>query len=178
MGCRERGATLIEVLVTAALMLVGVLASGSLIVHSVKLDRSVMRTLNDPAAEQAIAWIRRDVHAAAALRTASVLWTAEALELQMFDEVVVRYSQLDGALLRRQLDGEGVELTRRVILERLQDWQWRTPTLDLLEVVLVLPSHGDPVAVATKAGHKQFGEVGARRTEAVFSVRAHGRRSW
>ena len=178
MGGREGGATLVEVMVTAALILVAVLAGGSLIVHSVKLERAVTQTLNDPAADQAVEWMRRDVHAAAALHAGSLLWTGEALELKFFDGSIVRYSQLDGTLLRRQRDLDGVELTRRVVLRQMHEWRWRTPTVDLLEVTLVLPGHGDPTRVATKAGHSHFGVTDLKSTHALFSLRSPGRRSW
>lgn len=175
MADREGGATLIEVLVSAALVIVAVLVAGSLIVHSVKLDRSLMSALRQPDGDLAIAWIRRDVHAATALIDRSVVWTEQQLVLRAFGGAETVYTIRDGVLVRQGLDPAGAEISRRVVMRRVDGFCWRGLTPRLLEVELTLPPRENRVQASDG---DRLAEGRQETFRALVALRARGAGSW
>jgi hypothetical protein len=132
----ERGATIVELLVTAALVIVAVLVAASLIMQSARLNRSVLEGLSRPDGELAMAWVRRDVHASVALLDPGFGWSEGPLRLAQFGGAEVVYSWRDGVLMRAELDAEGEEVGRRTVMRRLDGWRWRALATRLVEVEL------------------------------------------
>ncbi len=169
MARNQTGTSLIEVLVTMALVSIAVMAAGSLIVHSTQLQKSVILALGDPVAEQVVAWLRRDVHMAAGLQHASFSWTDHELALKNQDGTSVFYSIDGDTLIRADVDSKGAVTARRTLLRPIAEWRWRSPTANLVEIEVTLPFHGNPLVDT----------VETQRIRTVLALRGgYGGRSW
>jgi len=174
----DRGSTLLELMVSLALISVASLAASSLIVQSVRVFDSLGRSMSDPEAVIARSWMRKDVHSARSIEGATGIWSDLELVLATGEGGAVIYAQDGGRLLRRVIDRNGAETEDRTLLHGLVEWRWRVAGSRVIEVELVLPSHLDPVTAALVADPKRRPEVSLRRETLVLAVRSGGGSSW
>jgi prepilin-type N-terminal cleavage/methylation domain-containing protein len=139
-GARQRGFTLLEMVVALAVVGVALLLSAGLFKEAYVLQAAAGRQLDDPLADVATARLRLDVQGSHRIlgglpTLLGPLWTGEPLELEgYFPDTVLRYEQVGGELHRVVLDAGGEELSREVWMRRVVLWRWRPLSPRLLEV--------------------------------------------
>ncbi len=177
MSTGERGASLLEAVISLALISGVVAAAGPLIVQSARLFVVTGRTLTDPSAAAVSGWLRRDVHQATAVEAWTGEWSPSLLALRQADGEVVTWEALEGALVRRRIAVDGHLLDRRVLLRRVKNWRWRS-FRGLVEVEFELPTHLDPVAAVGRNEVSDLSTVRDERHRFTFTVRAAGGTVW
>ena len=173
-----RGATLIELMVSLALISVALLAASSLIVQSIKVFDSLGRSMSDPDAVIARSLMRKDVHSARSIDRGTGSWSADELVLATGEGGSVIYEQHGDRLLRRVIARDGSETDARTLVHSLVGWRWRVAASRVIEVELVLPSHLDPAIAALITDSKRRAEVSLRRETLVLALRRGGGSSW
>ncbi len=174
----DRGSTLVELLVSLALISIAVLAATALIVQSIKVFDSLGRSMSDPETVIARSWICKDVHSARSIEGATGTWSDSELVLATGDGGAVTYALDGGRLLRRVVDRHGAETDTRTVLHGLAEWRWRVAGSRVIEVELVVPSHLDPVTAALVGDPGRRAEVSLRRETLVLALRGGGGSSW
>jgi prepilin-type N-terminal cleavage/methylation domain-containing protein len=174
----DRGSSLIELMVSLALISVAVLAAASLIVQSVRVFDSLGRSMSDPEAVIARSWMRKDVHSARSIESSTGIWSDHELVLATGDGGAVIYEQDGDRLLRRVIDRNSTETEDRTLLHGLVEWRWRVAGSRVIEVELVLPRHLDPATAALVSISQRRAEVSLRRETLVLALRQGGGSSW
>jgi len=174
----EAGATVVELLIAVILVVIAVLAGGALIVQSARLDRSVVESLRFPDGELALGWIRQDVHGSAALVNPTVSWSHGPLRLRGFSGGEVVFAPMNDLLIRRDVDEDGVEISRRFVARRLAGWRWRSPTARLIEVELRGGSSTDRLRVYGEMRPAEQSGRALRTVRGLMALRSSGARSW
>ena len=82
-------------------------AGAQLITHSVRLLGPPGPPVLDPVMVHVDERIRRDVQEAAELTTVESIWSEESLEIRTRTDSIVRYSVVDGSLVREELSAAG-----------------------------------------------------------------------
>ncbi len=173
----ERGATVVELLVSLALISVVFVAAGPLILQSIKLFDATGRSLTDPSASLVGSWLRRDIHSAASLHSWSDEWGNETLVLLSHDKEIITYEVDDSSLIRRRLDLAGELIDRRVILRNITYWRWRA-LQGFVDVQIVLPGHVDPTRAALIRDRQRATASTQKIENFSFSLRGRGGRTW
>lgn len=136
----DRGATLPEVLIGAALMASLVLVGARLVERSVTVMARVGREARGPSLELLRAQLRRDTQEALGIASGAIGWSPGALILVHNGGRTVEVG-LDGDELRRRVrDGSGATVSDRVLAGGVTGWWWRpvpSRILDLKVTVLV-----------------------------------------
>ena len=170
--------TLIELMVSLALISVASLAACSLIVQSIRVFDSLGRSMSDPDAVITRSWMRKDVHSARSIEPGTGIWSDHELVLATGEGGSVIYEQNGDRLLRRVIDRNGSETEARTLLHSLVGWRWRVAGSRVIEVELVLPSHLDPAIAALTTDSKRRAEESLRRETLVLALRRGGGSSW
>ena len=175
---RQRGATLIELVVALALVSIVFMAAAPLVVQSARLFGAAGRTLADPDVDLIGAWLRRDVHRADSIT--SVQNSEEErpeFVLGMQDGTLVTWKLEGDSLVRMKESGEGEVLRRIVVLQRVRSWSWFAAQ-GCLNVSLGVGAHIDPgKSVLFEEVEKTAGER-SKTVDFCFSLRGAGGRSW
>ena len=174
---RQRGATVVELLVSLALISVVFVAAGPLIIQSIKLFDATSRSLTDPSASLVGAWLRRDIHSAASLHSWSDDWGEETLVLRSHDGEIITYEVDESALIRRRFKLSGELIDRRVILRNITFWRWRA-LQGFIDIQIVLPGHIAPTHAALIRDRKRITLITQETERFCFSLRGTGGRSW
>jgi len=170
---RESGMSLVELLVSLALLSVVFLAAGPLIVQSIRVFGAAGRSLMDPDAVVAGAWLRQDVHSAYSVGTGP----DNRMMLLMPEGKHVSYEQSGSSLVRRVYSAKGEVLSRQKIVPKIIGWGWGYVG-DCVYVNLYLPSHVEPGRVALIRDSKRMKTTGVRSERFCFSIRGQRRMSW
>jgi len=171
-----RGFTLLEALVVLALVSIVMLAAAGLIVQSLRLLEATGRSLRDVSFTTASVHLRREVHSAAGLRDANPLWSSTPLELRSHGGGWVRIEPNAGRLERVEVSASGLEVGRRVLLQRLRRFRWRAAAGSLVELEVTLSVHRDPWHAALSPTPGVDASEAERVERLLLAVR--GRRSW
>jgi prepilin-type N-terminal cleavage/methylation domain-containing protein len=155
-GQAQAGYSLLELMVTLAVMSVAMLLASTLIVQAMRLMQTTTRAIEDPQM-LTHAWLRRDIHRAASLVSWSFSWSSDPLVLRLPSGETVAYAVDEGQLTRSRYDSLGDQLEHRVLLPAVQLWQWRTLAGAVVETQTRLKLAEDPIHAAA------FEEPGRQR---------------
>jgi prepilin-type N-terminal cleavage/methylation domain-containing protein len=153
---RQRGFSLIELMVATLVTLVAMAIAAGLLVEARKLFAAAGREQRDPTVELAGAWIRSDVSSAYGY-VHQPPWsdtTSGSLVLFLNSGGATRY-HLDyerRQLIRTRVGPDDRVLSRRAVLSRIVDWQWSEPYDGLLLFELEYQRHTRPLVANAGRG--------------------------
>jgi prepilin-type N-terminal cleavage/methylation domain-containing protein len=136
---RQRGFTLLEMVVALALFAVAMLLAGQLLGESRRLLVAGARKAQDPLATYVLLRLRSDVQAADRVAEGAPQgeWSEEALELPgAVPGSLVAYERQGEELVRRFEDGADAS-GRQAWMSRVERFRWRRLGTKLVEVELV-----------------------------------------
>jgi prepilin-type N-terminal cleavage/methylation domain-containing protein len=131
---RQRGTSLVELLVVLALLSVMVLVAAQLVVHSMQLLGATGRAVRNPLVVHVTSRLRHDIQEAAALQSAAWSWSEDPLVVVNHDGSRVRVQLEGGNLVREKTGGLGEPADRRVILRGVTGWWWRCPVAGVVDL--------------------------------------------
>lgn len=138
----DRGATLPEVLVGAALMAALLLIGARLVERSVTVIARVGREARGPSVELVRAQLRRDTQEALGVASGAIGWSPGTLILIHNGGRTVELG-LDGDELRRRVrDGSGVVVSDRVLAGGVTGWWWRPVSARIVDLKVTVLVHG------------------------------------
>lgn len=133
----ERGFSVVELLISAALLLLAVLMATQILLESQRLFLRSQRELVAEDTDFATHRLRSDLRSADFPSLPIVAldgrWMTSPLTLRRGAGSIVWV--LDGeALVRRELAADGEVSAERIMLQRLDSWRWRALSTSLIEV--------------------------------------------
>ena len=134
---RQRGYTVLELLVSASLLTFVVLTAVGLLDESGRLMSKAQVDFAEPSVDLTTRWLRRDIQGAAGIAVPEIRDETNFLEIVGNPEGTLRYEKLDGNLDRVLLAPDGTEIGRRTLLRRVTGWEWRVRNLARPEVEIV-----------------------------------------
>lgn len=140
------GFSLLEVVVTLAVLAVALALSGRLVLES---QLGLLRTqaeLANPLPRYALTRLRADVEGAASVPAILSDWRSSPLVAIASDGGRVAWRLSGEELERRVLDGAGATLVRHVALREVAGWRWRAAAPGLVDVELTYRAR-DPSGV-------------------------------
>ena len=166
-----RGASLVELLVVLLLLSVMVLVAAQLVTQSVRLLGATAAAVHNPVAVVVTERLRRDVQEARGVAAQAPEWIEDPLELRLAAGRRLRWSVVDGDLVRTTLAPGGAVLDSRIVLRGVVSWWWRTTSPGVVDV-----SYGYLLARAPETpGSGMPGSERLRRVENLrFAVRGGG----
>jgi prepilin-type N-terminal cleavage/methylation domain-containing protein len=173
---RERGTTLIELLVSLALLSVIAMVTAQLVIQSTRLTDGAARTALNSNLVLAGEWLRRDTYEAAAVVGGATGWTDGPLVLVAQHGGWVAFAVVEGNLVRTDAQPGGSGTDTRVLLRGIEGWQWRVDAAASLRIEIE--------ALANPGAHDDLTGVGfadpERRTERLtLALRGRpGGRAW
>jgi len=173
----ESGATIVELLVSLALISIVFLAAGPLIVQSVQLFSSTGRALTDTSATMSGSWLRRDVHSAASIDAWSPQWTDDPIMLHSQNGEIITYEVDGSGLVRCRFEPTGEQIDRRVMLRRVERVRWRA-LQGLIEIEVLTRAHVRPTTAALIRDRQRLNAVTLKTERFCFALRARGGHSW
>ena len=132
----SRGFSLLEVVVTLAVLAVALALAGRLILESQLGLVRAQAELGNPLPRYAMTRIRVDVEGAASVPAILPGWRAAPLVAVLPDGGAVAWRQSGDELERLVLDGAGVAVVRHVALREVAGWRWRATAPGLIDVEL------------------------------------------
>ena len=165
---RERGFTVVELVVTMLLLSVALAIGAGLLVEAVRIFSATGRELREPASELTFRLLREDVRAAFPRPIGSGL-TGQPLDL--YRETGRQSWNLEGERLeRRSFDAEGNDLGARPMLDKVLFFRWSVLPRGRVEVEIVRrrPAGGSALRAATSAW-RSHGEIFEAATIVVGS---------
>jgi general secretion pathway protein J len=131
---RQGGFSLVELLVSMALMALAGVAGWTLWDDAVHLMAAAGRAQRNPSFAPLSCQLRHDVHAATGLGEGGAAWTPGPLTLLRADGGAVLF-ELDGDRLWRVVeDSRGRRHDRRRLTDGVVDWRWRETRRGLIDV--------------------------------------------
>lgn len=173
---KDRGTTLVELLVVLALVSVMVLVAADLIVHSIKLVGATGRSVRNPLVVHVTGRLRNDIQTAFGVRDPEASWSDTPLEIRTRDHRILRFEVVGGNLMRHNLSADGSLLDERLLLRGITAWWWQVPAPGVVDLRI-----GYLVAPGTeKQSSRDVGYAKERRTENLrFALRGYGlNRRW
>jgi type II secretory pathway component PulJ len=131
---RQRGSTLLELVVATAISMLGLWLAADLLTESARRLAVAGREMRQPIGTLTERLLRRDLQAAIGGFAEDPLGSTAGLALSRPDGETIVYLVEAGALVRVDLDPSGAERGRRVLLRDVVAWRWRVPYAGLLEV--------------------------------------------
>jgi YD repeat-containing protein len=170
---RERGYSVIELLIVLSLAVLIVLGAAQLVAESVVIFERAGRALRAPSLTLTMATLRRDIQdSAAVVGVPPISWTQTPLDLVAWDGRRTRITHDGDALVRLSYDLAGQPTGRRVLARGVSSWWWRLSNPWTIDVRVIATAAADPLG----------GQRGAlnRRTEVRRFARrgAPDGRSW
>jgi prepilin-type N-terminal cleavage/methylation domain-containing protein len=173
---RQRGTTLVELLVSLALLSVIAVLTAQLVIQSTRLTDSAARTAHNPSLVLAGEWLRRDVYEAAAVIGGAAGWTDAPLVAVAQHGGWVAFALVDDELVRTDAPPAGVSADTRVLLRGVEGWRWRIDGAASVRVEIE--------ALANPAAHRDltgmgFSEPERRIERLTLALRGRpGGRAW
>jgi prepilin-type N-terminal cleavage/methylation domain-containing protein len=128
------GFSLVEVVLTMAVLAVALALAGRLILESqLGLVRAQAELLN-PLPRYALARLRADLETASDVAAILPGWRSSPLLLSLAGGERVAWQQSGAALERLVVDGAGAVLVRHVALRDVAGWRWREVSPGLIDV--------------------------------------------
>lgn len=117
---KESGFSLLELLVSMALMLLGLALAAQLLLESQRTFALAGRAAQEPLVGYAVAQLTTDVQASSGAQAAS----DGALLLTGLPEGTVRWDRRGESLLRTVIGTDGTIRSHRPVLQRVTAWRW------------------------------------------------------
>jgi hypothetical protein len=171
---RDGGLTLVEVLVTIALMGTTLIAVAELFDLSFGAIASAGRGALAPSVWQPCQKLREDAQAASAFPLAAA--QRGSLRFDYGDGGAVVWRVSGGVLKRAELDASGRRAGEASLLHGVIGWRWRSVGLDLLEVRITVEHPPPATGISTRRRQAEW----VRTTEVLHIARRgrDGGRSW
>lgn len=171
---KARGFTLIEAVIALAVLAVGLVLAGSLLVQAQRMLAQAGVEARHPVSDLAIERLKIDLQGAQGVSvgpSSLVGWSRDRLELVYPDGARVRYEKRADALLRRVLPaGEVAWSDARRVVEDVLSWRWVRTSSRLVTVELVYRTRPASVPVVDPAG--PIDDRAASRTPTTRSLTA------
>jgi len=173
---RERGTTLVEVLVTTALLTAVVVLGGQMVIQSARLVDTVARSSRNPDLVIATEWLRRDLYEAVSVTGWGIGWNEDPLLVSRQDGGVIAVAVVNGELIRTaSVPGSAVP-DARVLVRGVIGWRWRLD--DQAVVRIVLETYANPAAHHNLTGAASY-RLERRSETLTLALRARpSRRAW
>jgi len=173
--CRQRGFTLVELLVSTTILLLVMLIAIQALGEAGRLFSRAQTELADPSINLATQWLRRDVQGASGLGRLVLLATSGPLDLRGHQEGILRYETVGTDLDRVIVTTDGKEIGRRTVLRGVTGWKWRALNSGLVEVEIIYQRR-----VRTNSTRRGGSPVEVRvvSEQRWFALRGRQRRSW
>ena len=130
---REHGFSLVEVLVSVAIMGGALLVSFDLVEHALRVFGESTAAAGNPLTTATEVSIRRDGQAARALPAVGTT-SSGVLALQLQDGRYVEWRREGDALIRSEKKGDHATVESRPLPRRVTGWRWKVISPALLEV--------------------------------------------
>lgn len=174
---RDSGTTLIELIISLALISVVFLIAGPLIVQSARVFNSAGKNLVDPDSVLLEGWMRHDVHSAISTFQLPQPEGTTDLVLVMRDGGFVTYGEEESAIVRKTFSKQRDLKSRHLVLPQLISWSWST-VQGCIMVKVIIPSHIDPGRAGLYRDPKRLRQLKGKAVNFCFSLRARGGRRW
>jgi prepilin-type N-terminal cleavage/methylation domain-containing protein len=165
---RERGLTLIELLVAVALLGSIAVVSAQLVIQSTKLMDTAARASRNPDLVIATEWVRRDLYEAVGMVGGSTGWTSDPMVAVVQHGGWVAFAVVDGELVRTNAPPGALPTDNRVVLRGVTGWRWRVD--DGIAVRVELEAFANPDTHHNLTGAARF-RVERRKETLVLSLR-------
>lgn len=139
---RDRGTTLVELLVVLALMSIMVLVAAELVTQSIRLLGATGRAVRNPMLVHVETRLRIDVQEAAGLVAIEDIWSEDALALLTRTGSFTTFEVNEGTLVRRTFNPGTEEVEEHVLIRGIISWWWRSPAPNVVDInigYLLLP---------------------------------------
>lgn len=172
----ERGTTLVELMVSLALLSVVAVVTGQLVVQATRLTDRAARAAHNPSLGLAGEWLRRDVYEAATVVGGTAGWTDAPLVAVAQHGGWTVFAMVDGELVRTDAPPGSPTPDSRVLLRGVVGWRWRVDGSTSLRVEIEV--------LANPGAHRDLTGMGfvepERRTERLtLALRGRpGGRAW
>ncbi len=167
----RQGTTLVELLVVLALVSIMVVAGAQLITHSIGLLGATGRAVRNPIMVHVNERIRRDIQEAAGLAEVEMIWSEDPLEIRTHDGTVIRYSVVDGGLVRVVIAPGGLSVDERVLLRGVTSWWWRSTAPSVVDINLGRLVYPPPESISSRV-------IGYRQERRIENLRFTIRGGW
>ncbi|MEM1247346.1 MAG: hypothetical protein AAGA81_15395 [Acidobacteriota bacterium] len=180
-GRSDGGFTVVELLISAALLLLGIFLATQILLESQRLFLRTQRTLVAEETDFATQRLRTDLRTAdfpsLPLLAVDGRWMTTTLTLRRGTGSIV-WSLEDGSLVRRELDAAGDVSTERTLLQRLDSWRWRALTSSLVEVETGVLRESSPTGSALLLERERRNTRLETTTVRAYFRGRSGRRRW
>lgn len=160
-----------ELLVVLALVSIMVIVAGELLGHSIGLLGATGRAVRNPIVVHVNERIRRDVQEAAGFLRIETIWSEDPLEIRSRDNTVIRYSVVDGELVRTSVAPGTGATEDRVLLRGVTSWWWRSTAPSVVDINIGFLVHLPPEYRASQT-------VGYERERRIENLRFAMRGGW
>ena len=167
----HQGTTLVELLVVVALVGIMVIASAQLITHSIGLLGATGRAVRNPVMVHVNERVRRDLQEAAGLEAVEMIWSEDPLVIRTRAGGIVRYSVVEGSLVREVVSAAGETDDERVVLRGVTSWWWRSTAPSVVDINIGHLIHLPPEYQASRV-------VGYERERRTENLRFATRGGW
>ena len=168
---RDRGTTLVELLVVLALMSVMVLVAAELVTQSIRLLGATGRAVRNPMLVHVETRLRNDIQEAGGLLAIEDIWSEEAIDLTTRIGGLIHFEVIDGNLLRRTITPGKEGFEERVLLRGVTSWWWRSPAPNVVDINIGYLISPPP----EKQASREVGYEKERRIETLrFAIRGSG----
>ncbi len=124
-GRRQRGTTLVELLVSLALLSVIAVVTAGLVIQATRLMDTAARASHNPTLTLAGEWLRRDLYETTTVIGGAGGWIDGPLVTLPQHGGWVTYAMVDGELVRTNAPPSGPAADTRVLLHGVVGWRWR-----------------------------------------------------
>jgi len=175
---RARGFTLIEAVIAMAVLAVGLVLAGSLLVQAYRMLAQAGIDARTPTTDLALERLKVELQAASDVSsgvTSDPTWTPDRLELVYPDGRRVRYEQRGSALLRQALavDAEAWGPSRQVVSDVLS-WRWQRLGSRLVAVEIVYRARPGSATVIDPVGPIDDRQSSRRPTTRTLTTAMRG----
>ena len=174
-GRYQRGFTLVELVVAAALVLLGMVFASSLLLRSQIVTNRLVASFRDPQPRLATVRLRRDLESGQIRSAWLPGWRSEPLVVRSNEGVLVSWYEDGGVLRRKQLRGPDEEVDQQVMRD-VESWRWRRVGPDVVDVELRFRTRDASGAVLLDV-RRSWRARAVLKTESL-RVAARGRGGW
>ena len=172
----QRGVTLVELMVSLALLGTIAVLTAQLVIQSTRLMHTTAEATRNPDLVLAGEWLRRDLYEATAVVGGALGWTDDPLVLIGQNGGWVAFAAVDGTLVRTGAPPGAVPTDGRTVLRGVEGWRWRVDSGGLVRIEIAADlnpeAHSDPTGSGTVQPERRVNRLG-------FALRgASGGRSW